>query len=419
MDASHLPDHQRRRLLLGGPVLAGALSIPAAVVHAQTTQAPWCATWACAPAGPPPSSSTLSLGNQTLRLIVRTSIGGSGARIRISNEMGASDLRIGAARIGLRAGGAGVIAGTNLPLSFGGRGWITIPAGAPVLSDPVALAVPAFSDLALSLYLPGTVQATTIHSAASQTSYLSTAGDHTATTSLPVQRSIASWPFLTEVDVAPGGAAVVTIGDSITDGQGSTMNANRRWPDWLARRLQSELGGNERIAVANRGISANRLLADLSSALLAGRDALERFDRDVLATAGVRGLIVFIGINDIVYSPSSNPIRADDMIAGYRQLIERSRARGIKVMGATLLPFGGNVYYSAGREAVRRAVNTWMRGAAAFDALLDADLALRDPQFPERLRAAYDSGDHLHPNDAGHQAIAAAVPLPQLAAMLV
>jgi lysophospholipase L1-like esterase len=347
---------------------------------------------------------------------VRTSINASAVRIRISNEMGSSDLRIGAARIALRASGAAVVAATNLPLTFGGRGWITIPAGAPVLSDPVALAVPAFADLAVSLYLPGTAQATTIHSAAAQTSYVSTAGDHTASTSLPVQRSIGSWPFLTEVDVSPTSGSVVAVGDSITDGVGSTSNANRRWPDWLARRLQAEL--SSRYAVVNRGISANRLLADLSTALLAGRDALERFDRDVLATAGVRALIVFVGINDIVYSPGSNPIRADDMIAGYRQLIERSHARSIAVMGATLLPFGGHAYYTAAREGVRRTVNTWMRGAAAFDALLDADLALRDPQAPERMSANFDSGDHLHPNDAGHQAIAQAAPLPRLAAML-
>nr|WP_267872141.1 GDSL-type esterase/lipase family protein [Massilia niastensis] len=290
----------RRRLLLGAPALAGALAMPAAPARAQAGyREPWCATWGCAPAGPTPTASTLSFSNQTLRLVARASIGASRVRVRLSNEMGGTELRIGAARIGLRGPGATVVAGTNFPLSFGGRSWVSIPAGAPVLSDPVALPVPAFAELAVSLYLPGTVQGSTMHSAACQTSYASTAGDHSALAALPVQRSFSSWPFLTEIDADSPATALVVAGDSITDGIGSTVNTNRRWPDWLAQRLRHEPGGSTRYAVVNRGISANRMLLDTPTALLAGHDLLERFDRDVLATPGLRVFGVLIGINDI------------------------------------------------------------------------------------------------------------------------
>lgn len=407
------PDVRRRGLLLGVPALAGALAV-ARPAQARAPQR-WCAAWGCAPAGPPPAASTQSFSNQTLRLIVRTSVGGSRVRIRLSNERGSTDLRVGGAAIGLRVGGAAV--GTNVALSFGGNRAITIPAGAPAVSDPVSLSVAPFSDLAVSVYFPGTVQATTLHNAAYQANYVSTAGDHTASANLPVQRSFASWPFLTEVDVDAGAPVLVVAGDSVTDGVGSTSGANRRWPDSLARRLQTELG-NERIGVVNRGISANRMLADTDTALVAGNDLLERFDRDVLATAGVAGLAVLIGINDIVYSPASAPLAPESMFAGYRQLIERAHLHGLPVLGMTLPPFSGFVYYTPAREAVRQAVNSWMRGAAPFDLLADVDAALRDPGTPQRLRAAYDSGDHLHPNDAGYQALAAAVPLTALASLL-
>lgn len=410
-------DAGRRRLLLGAPALAGALAAAAPPPAQARAVQRWSATWGCAPAGPPPAASTQSFSNQTLRLLVRASVGGSRVRIRLSNERGNTDLRVGGAAIGVQAGGAVVAAGANVALSFGGSRSVTIPAGAPAVSDPVTLAVAPFADLAISIYFPGTVQATTIHNAAYQANYVSTTGDHTDAASLPVQRSFASWPFLTEVDVDASAPVLVVAGDSVTDGVGSTSGANRRWPDYLARRLQAELG-NGRIAVVNRGISANRMLADTESAMVAGNDLLERFDRDVLATAGVAGLALLIGINDIVYSPASAPLAPEALIAGYRQLIERTRLHGLPVMGATLPPFSGFVYYTPAREAVRQAVNAWMRSAAPFDLLADIDLALRDAGAPQRLRAAYDSGDHLHPNDAGYQALAAAVPLAPLAALL-
>ena len=404
----------RRAFLKTGPLLAATLAsaVPAPAARAQTGGAVrWCATWGTAPAGPPPAASTQTFTGQTLRLVVRASIGGSRVRIRVSNEMGSTPLRIGHAGIALRASGAAINAASLRELRFGGVAAITIPAGAPALSDPVDLPVPNQADLAVSLYLPGSAQGTTLHNAALQTSYVSPAGDYTSTIALPVARTLGAWPFLTEVDVDAAAPCLVALGDSITDGQGSSANTNNRWPDYLARRLQASLGAAGNIGVVNRGISANLLLNDYSTALLAGHDTLERFDRDVLSTAGVRYLIAFIGINDISYSPGSNPIPASELIAGYRQLIARAHARELSIIGATLPPFEGFVYFTPAREGVRRAVNDWLRASGEFDGLLDTDLALRNPASPTRMLPAYDSGDHLHPNNAGYLAIANAVPL--------
>jgi len=403
----------RRNFLRAGPLLAASLAVSAAPARAQSGGAGerWSATWGAAPAGPPPSASTQSFTSQTLRLVVHTSIGGNRVRVRFSNEMGSTALRIGAASIAVRSSSSAILQSTLRTLEFGGQSAITIPAGAPALSDPVDLAVPAQSDLAISLYLPGSVQATTLHDMALTSSYLSPAGDYTSTISMPVSRSITSWPFLAEVDVDGTAPTLVAIGDSLTDGARSTGNLNRRWPDYLVRRLQSSLGAGGRIGVVNRGISANLLLNDYATALVAGRDVLERFDRDVLATAGVHYLAVLIGINDICYSSGSNPIPVADLIAGYRQIIARAHAHGITVIGATLPPMEGFVYYTVAREAVRLAANNWIRSSGAFDAVADIEAALRDPQNPARILPAYDSGDHLHPNDAGYQAMANAFPL--------
>lgn len=408
-------DRLRRRLLLGAPALAGLLGTP--IAGAAPASSRWSAAWGCAPAGPPRAEQLQTFRNQTLRLIARASIGGAHVRIRLSNEMGNANLEIGSASIALRQSGAYIVPGSSRQLLFGGRPGITIPPGGPAVSDPIALTVAPFADLAISLYLPGTAPASTIHQTAYQANYVSTVGDHTAVAGLPVERAFSSWPFLTEVDIEAGVPVLVAVGDSITDGVGSTSGTNRRWTDWLARRYADQFGAN-RLAVINRGISANRMLADTDTTLIAGRDLLERFDRDVLATPGLRTLAVLIGINDIAYSPSSAPIRPELLIAGYSQLIERAHLHGITVMGLTLTPFGGFVYDSAPREAVRQSVNAWLRSSAAFDLLFDADLVLRDPAAPLRLRLAYDSGDHIHPNDTGYQALANAVPLNALTGLL-
>ncbi|WP_051971439.1 SGNH/GDSL hydrolase family protein [Massilia sp. 9096] len=410
----------RRAFLRTGPAAAAALALAPAASHASPGPLEaWFATWGAAPAGPPASSGMLALCNQTLRLIVHASAGGSRVRVRLSNEMGATPLRIGAAGIGLRSGGASLVAGSARGLLFSNRASAVIPPGAALLSDPVDLDFPAFADLAISLYLPDNVQATTTHDMAQTYCYVSSAGNFATAPALPVQSTIQSWPFLAEVDVAAnaagadsGGASVVALGDSITDGARSSGNLNRRWPDYLAQRLQwARPAGSMPIGVVNRGICGNCMLTEYASALIAGHSAAARFDRDVLATAGVRWLALLIGINDIVYSPAFSPIPAADMTVGYLQLVARARTRGIAVLGATLTPFEGLSYYLPAREAVRSQVNDWIRNSGSFDAVADFDLALRDPNQPTRLNPAYDSGDHLHPNDAGYAALAQAVPL--------
>lgn len=413
------PAAGRRHVLLGIPACAGALLLAPQAGFAQSG-AGWSATWGCAPAGPPPAASTMQFTRQTLRMIVRTSIGGNRIRVRLSNEMGGTPLAIGAAQVALRGSHQAVVAGSSHALTFGGRSAVTIGAGMAALSDPLFFQVAPFSDLAISLYFPGAVSATTMHRDSWQTNYLSSEGNFAANNTFTVTRSFPSWPFLSEVDVDGGASCVVAVGDSLTDGLGSTINQNRRWPDYLARRLRSEAGAAGSIAVVNRGIAGNRLLLEHPNAMLAGQDLLERFERDVLATPGVRAVIVGIGINDIVYAPNSALNRmGGDLVAGYRQLIARTRARGLPILGATLPPMEGFVYYTAAREAVRQQVNGWLRWSREFDTLIDWDMVLRDPLNPARLRAGYNSRDWLHPNDAGYEALAAAVPLGALTGLRV
>lgn len=427
----------RRAVLVAGALALSSLTLPFGAAQAEQAlwdpSQQWVGTWGTAPAGPPLPAQMQTFTGQTLRLIVHTSIGGSQVRIRVSNELGTTPLRIGAAHIARRSAGAEIAAGTDRVLTFSGSSSITIPAGAPVLSDPVDLEVPALSDLAVSLYLPEAVQATTIHGSAFQTNYVSLPGNFTSAPTFPTQRTITSWPFLTEVDVsAPGAGAIVALGDSITDGAVTTVDANHRWPDLLALRLQTtrDAAGapqapaalralGSRLGIVNRGIGGNRLLRDPGEQPLFGRAALARFDRDVIATAGLRYLIVLIGINDIGHPgtgtiPMSEAVTAQDLIAGYRQLIARAHAKGVPVYGATLTPFEGTVfpgYYTPEKEVVRQAVNNWIRSSDEFDGVIDFERAVRDPAHPTRMLPAYDSGDHLHPNDLGMQAMANAIPL--------
>lgn len=381
-------------------MMLAAWSLAAAPAQAQT----WTGTWGAAPAGPPPPARLITLTDQTLRLIVHISNGGNRVRIRLSNEMGSGPLRIGAAHIGIRASGGVVTALTDRTLTFNGLRTVTIPAGGRVNSDAVALVVPGVADLAVSLFLPGSSAASTTHESALQTGYISTAGDFTASPMMPVKATITSWPLLTGVDVDLAAPVVVAFGDSLTDGVKSTSNANHRWTDYLTQRLR---GLGRRVGIVNRGISANQLLTVEPGALWAGRPGLERYDRDVLATPGVRAAIVLIGINDISYH---SPTPAT-LVDAYRQLVARGRAQGIKVYGATMPPFESSPNYSPARETIRQTVNTWIRGSGAFDGVIDFDQSLRDPDRPARLLAAFDSGDHLHPNDAGYQRMANLVPL--------
>jgi lysophospholipase L1-like esterase len=294
---------------------------------------------------------------------------------------------------------------------FGGKPACWIPPGAIEISDPVTLDVPAASDLAVSIYIPDSATVDTMHAVGLHTTYISKEGDTTAAPAMADATTTQSFYFLTNVDVAapPDAAAIVTFGDSITDGAVSTANTDRSWPSSLARRLQANGGSN--IGVLNQGISGNRLLRDG-----AGVNALARFDRDVLAQPGVKWLMILEGINDIglgsrAGAAASDAVTSDDLIGALKQLIERAREHGIKVIGATLTPFEGAAYYSEAGEATRETVNQWIKSPGAFDAVVDFEAATRDPEHPKQFRPGFNNGDHLHPNDTGYQAMADAIDL--------
>ncbi len=373
-------------------------------------QSRWFATWAASPvagAARPPRDSvdrTPTFVAQTLRLIVRTSIGGDHARIRVSNEYGDRPLVIGTAHIAVRDSGASIVASTDRALAFGGKSGITLRPGAVAVSDPVALDVPKLGDIAVSLYLADSARLVTRHPAAYQTNYVrrgNVAGDRT----FAPDTSIIPWPFLVGVDVSNSAATgvIVTFGNSITDGAGSTRDANRRWPNVLAQRLLSSAEPPK--GVANHGIGGNRVLT-----FGTGPSALARFDRDVLMTPGVTHVVLLEGINDIGASVRDG-VTADDIIQGYRQLIERAHDRGIVIIGATLTPAAPRAPYTPELEAKRAAVNAFIRGPGNFDGVIDFDAATRDPAHPTQFLPAYDSGDHLHPSDAGYKAMGEAIDL--------
>jgi lysophospholipase L1-like esterase len=379
----------------------------------------WAGTWATAPAGV--AGTPEQFGNETLRLIVHTSTGGARVRVRISNAFGTAPLVIGAAHVAARAQDANIVAGTDRALTFNGQGSFTIPPGALALSDPAPLEVAAQSDLAVSLFLPRLTTEETTHVTALQTNYVSVPGDFTGAARFDVARTLTRWPFLAAVEVAGAApkASIVAFGDSITDGANSSANANRRWPDLLAARLQQRANLRD-LGVLDEGIIGNRILHPTEPQFgnLFGPAGLARFDRDVLSQAGVRYVIILLGINDIGHpggpAPASDEVSADEIAAGYRQFIERAHEHGIKVFGATLLPFENTTlehFYSPEKDVKRRAVNQWIRTSGAFDAVIDFEKAVQDPAHPSRMLPAYDGGDHLHPSDAGMQAMANAIPL--------
>ncbi len=380
------------------PVLALAL-FSATGTPAQTG---WVGTWAAAPSAAPYRDG--AIGNlTTLREIVHTSRGGSQVRVTFSNELGRDPLILAGARLGVRTQGSGVAPGSDQALSFGGQPAITIPAGAVAVSDPLQTKVASLSDLAITLLLPPQpLHVVTQHDLGMQTNYEGS-GDQLASAEISAPKPFAQWRFLKNVEVSGGshGAAIVTLGDSITDGFDSTPDANRRWPDVLAQRLQADKK-LDALGVLNEGISGNRLLHDG-----AGPNALARFDRDVLSQSGVRYLIVMEGINDIGRTDQPNapddPITAQQIIVSYGQIIDRAHAHGIQVFGATLTPFLGAGYASPAGETMRGAVNTWIRTSGRFDGVIDFDRTTRDPSQPGRFSSTADSGDHLHPGDAGYK----------------
>ena len=417
------------RALRGFIVVAVAAGVLAGAPHNAAGQGAgrhWVGTWAAtlaaraavpAPApvaaGQPAPAASLNFNDQTLRQIVRVSIGGPEVRAVFSNVFGTAPLRVGAASIALRDKDDTILSGSSRPLAFSGKPSATIAPGAVLVSDPVALSVPDLADLAVDLYLPGHTAAAgsplSHHTGggAVQTNYISDTGNHAGAPKLPVRTTTRLWHFLSRVEVTapPGVGAVVAFGDSITAGSQSTPDTNNRWPNHLARRL---LAQNIRMAVVNSGISGNRLLGDGNS-----QSGLARFDRDVLAQAGATHLVVLIGINDIGNRQARATV--DDLIAGHRQIIARARARGLKVYAATLTPFEGTSlgpdYWTPEGEATRQALNRWLRTSGEYDGVFDFEAAVRDPAQPTKVLPKYSSPDNLHPNDAGYEALANAVDL--------
>ena len=359
----------------------------------------------------PPAAPFLHFDNQTIRQIVHPTVGGSQIRLVLTNVFGTAPLTIGAAHVALRDSGAAIVAASDRAVTFSGQPTIAIPAGAMLLSDPVALTFPAAADLAIDLYLPVNTNApspVTMHNGAQQTSYVTETGNHAGKPTLPVVATTQSWFGLARIEVvAPASAeTVVAFGDSITDGARSTADTNSRWPDVLARRLAAQ---SLPFGVANSGIGGNRVLSE--GAFQAGINALARFDRDALNIPGVRHIIVLEGINDIGNARQNPTPTAADLIAAHKQLIERAHARGVTIYGGTLTPFEGAAYFTKEGEAKRQALNDWIRTSRAYDGVVDFDAATRDPGHPAQFQAQYDSGDHLHPNDAGYKAMGESVDL--------
>jgi lysophospholipase L1-like esterase len=416
-----------------------AIGLAAAVISSSAAAAEqWQTSWYAAPqpgwdAGfALPTNIPLSLENQTVRETLRLSVGGQRVRVVLSNRYGTEPLIIGEARLARTAAGTGgashAIAATPIgALTFGGKRSVTVAPGRQAVSDVLDFSVQPLERLSVSTYFPQRTVPSTFHWGGQQTAYIAT-GNQTAARQFARAEALHGRMFLSAVHVSGGEAAthsasaaavgcgwtgrtVVALGDSITDGNGSTPDLDRRWPDYLAR-----LAAARGMGVANAGISGARLLGDRM-----GERAAARFEQDVLAQPGVRSVIVALGINDIgwpasAFAPHDPAMEADMLVAGYRKLIERARASKVRVIGATMAPFENALqgtplsdHYSPAKDAVRRLVNDWIRSSGAFDAVVDFDAVLRDPAHPSRLLPSFDSGDHLHPGDAGYEAMAQAV----------
>lgn len=398
-----------RKILLIASLLA---AYPLGAQQPQRWYATWAPSYLAAPQPARDSVDRIPVYiNRTIRQIVHTTLGGDRVRIRLTNEFGERPLVIGAAHIALRDSGAAIRAASDHVVTFSGSASVTLRPGAVVTSDAVDLRMGALSDLAVSLWVQDTIRATTRHAAAHQRNYVSAAGDFTSAAQLVPDTTITAWLWLAGVDVVNSKATgvIVAFGNSITDGTGTTLDANSRWPDVLARRL---FASNQPLkAVVNAGIGGNRVLSPGT-----GPSALARFDRDVLMQPGVTHVVLLEGINDLAAGTGRpNPrdsLTAADIIFGYQQLIARAHEHGVLIYGATLTPIGGmNRPTTAAADLKRQALNQWIRTSGKFDGVIDFEAATRDPAQPDRFLPAFDSGDHLHPGDAGYKAMGESINL--------
>jgi len=432
MDMRALIPTQRLRLVGRATALAALVSVallPGGSVQAATAREGsnhWVAAWSASPQAATPSSlafipgdvSAVGFTNQTVRNIVFTSVGGSALRVRLTNSFGSQPVTFNEVDVGRVQNGATLVSGSSQIATFAGKATVTIAPGAQALSDPVPLAVQPLAHLAVSLFSAGATGSASYHFNANQTNYIAAGDAASSASGAAFTTTTAAWYFVDDVDVLVRPEvrnAIVALGDSITDGFGSTPNANHRWPNLLAQRV---LAGPPGLvdSVVDQGISGNRVL---NNSACFGVDAQARLDRDVLTQTGVQFVILLEGINDIGFSQLPNSgcsspnadVSADEIIAGYQQIIAQVHAEGLKIFGGTLTPFQGAFYFSAAGEAKREAVNTFVRTSGAFDGMIDFEEAVRDPSNPLQFLPLYDSGDHLHPNDAGYQAMANAVNL--------
>ncbi|OQR64979.1 SGNH hydrolase [Streptomyces maremycinicus] len=377
----------------------------------------WVGTWAASPVSGEPGTEADGMAGRTVRNVVHTSVGGTSARVTLSNLHGTGPLTVTHATLAVAAGGgsAAAVPGTLRRLTFGGATTVVVPAGEQTVSDAVTVAVPADSDVLVSTYSPTSAGPVTYHPHARQTDYVADGESTEDLSGAPFTAAGDHWRYLTALDVLSNEAdgTVVALGDSITDGVTSTAGANRRWPDVLADRLRASAaadGGAPRYGVVNEGISGNRVLTDDSHR---GASAVNRFERDVLGRPNVKAVVIDLGVNDILRDPGlADP---QEIVNGLRTLVSRAHAHGITVVGTTLTPFRGHRGWSDGREDVRQRINRAVRADGVFDAVVDLDRALRDPYDPRGLRPEYDSGDHLHPSDRGYRKMAETVDLAELA----
>lgn len=398
-------------------LMIGTMLFGKSMTEVQAAPSPnshkWIGAWSASPQQPyDQGPSHEGFENQTIRFIVHPHLDGSAVRLKFANTFGNEPLKIGKVTVAKAKAGAEVENGTMTEVFFGGKYGTTIPVGAEAISDPVNIPVTYGEDLAVSVYFPEATGPTTWHRLSRQTSYVSTAGDHTDNTDASAfPTAIDAWFYLSAVDVQAepsAKGAIVTLGDSITDGHSSTANANHRWPDFLADRIQQQ-GKGKKYSVLNAGISGNKILRDSP---IYGENALARLNRDVLNQSGVTHVILLEGINDIGHVPHT--LDAEKIIAGMKQIADQVQAKGLNIFAGTLTPFKGTTirnYYTEAGEETRQQVNEWIRTSGYFDGVIDFDQVLQDPNNPLYLNAAFDSGDHLHPNDAGYKAMADAVDL--------